>query len=139
VVEVKVAEHHGHRLDTIKQSRGDVQRAQTGSSIQHQSFGARGDQVAARLPGPGGNPSTAAENRHLHGWRIHKDCFRAPSSLIVRGSDRMRPMTASVATRRIPRPKYAAKPSTGTTRLVGSTIGHPFHPRLSSLRKRAIL
>jgi hypothetical protein len=45
----------------------DVQCTQTGSGIQHQSFGAGGDQVAARLPGAGGNPSTAAENRHPHG------------------------------------------------------------------------
>jgi hypothetical protein len=67
MIEVEVAEHHGHRLDAIKKRRVDVQCTQTGSGIQNQSFGAGGDQVAARLPGAGGNPSTAAENRHPHG------------------------------------------------------------------------
>jgi hypothetical protein len=40
---------------------------------------------------------------------------RASRLSMVRGSDRSRPMTASVATHCIPRPTCAAKPRTGTT------------------------
>jgi len=50
-------------------------------------------------------------------WRrIIRDSDSASRSEIVRGSDRIRPMTASVATRCIPRPRCAANPRAGTAR-----------------------
>ena len=67
MIEVEVAEHYGHRLDTVEQRWADVQCTETGSGIEHQGFGAGGDQIAACLAGAGGNPSTATEHRHPHG------------------------------------------------------------------------
>jgi hypothetical protein len=67
MIEVKVAERQDHCLDTVEKGRVNMQCAETGSGVEYQCLGPRGDQIAARLTGAGGNPSSAAENRHPHG------------------------------------------------------------------------
>jgi len=65
-------------------------------------------------------------------WRrIIRESDSASRSEIVRGSDRIGPMTASVATRCIPRPRWAAKPT--------ATIGREVWAIDASLQKSADL
>ena len=62
-----------------------------------------------RQPGPRRRPRVAADHRHRrHGATHDLRQESASRSPIVRGSDRTRPTTASVATRCMPRPRCAA-------------------------------